>query len=252
MEESPDFNTPTSRQVVTVPAIVSNQDFLARYARPGCVGLACGTSFIDRAIARAERHVGNERCWGQWTHAFVFSERRADKHLWIVESDLQICRKHIQLGVQENRSSKYEDNSIYNSLAILDFGLAEELTGRIVTEALELVANRTRYSLRELVGTWIALKRPALRERSNPLAREHCFYCSAFVQYLFQRVGFGLTSGLDIKNTTPEDIARSPRPHTAYLLQRQVLSSRLRQTAARLKKQVRVRWRAAQRRKRAS
>jgi hypothetical protein len=249
MENSSIFGTPSSRQVVKIPATVSNRDFLAAYARPGCVGLACGTSFIDRAIARAERHIDSEKSWGQWTHAFVFSERRSDKHLWIVESDLQVYSKHIQLGVQENRGSKYDDCSIYSSLAVLDFGLTEELTQRVVTEALELVANRIRYSLRELIGTLIALRRPVMRERSNVLARDHCFYCSAFVQYLFQQAGVSLTSGLDVKNTTPEDIARSPRPHTAYLLQRQILASQLRQTAERLKRRVRVRWRAAQRRR---
>ncbi len=244
--------TPLLRQVVKVPTTVSNHDFLARYARPGCVGLACGTSLIDRAIARAERHIDPERAWGQWSHAFVFSERRSDQHLWIVESDLEVCKKRILLGAQENRSSKYDDESVYSSLAVLDFGLTETLTRRVVTEALELVANRVRYSLRELVGTLIALQQPGLRERSNVLAREHCFYCSAFVQYVFQKAGVGLTPGLDVKNTTPEDLARSTRPHTAYLLQRHILSSRLQHSTERLRRQVRVRWRAVRRRKRGS
>src|SRR5438067_400109 len=83
-------------RMIQVPIAVPNRDFLESYARPGCVGLACGTSLIDRAIARAERHVDDAKCWGKWTHAFVFSERRSDQQLWVVESDLQIHRKHIQ------------------------------------------------------------------------------------------------------------------------------------------------------------
>src|SRR5262249_17889469 len=131
---------PSARRVVKVPGTMSNSDFLEGYARSGCVGLACGTSFIDRAIARAERHVHTDEGWGHWTHAFLFSERRSDKHLWVVESDLQVHRRHIQLGVLENRSRKYHDSAIYTSLAVLDFDLSEEVTKRIVTKALELVA----------------------------------------------------------------------------------------------------------------
>jgi hypothetical protein len=249
MQKSSVAAKPATRQVVQIPATVSNRDFLASYAQPGLVGLACGTTVVDRAIARAERHIDGGHCWGQWTHAFVFSERRSDGHLWIVESDLDIGKKRVQFGVQENRSGKYDDHSLYSSLAVLDFNLTEDLIQRVIGGALNLLAERTRYSLRELIGTWIALKRPALRERGNILARDHCFYCSAFVQYLYHQAGIGLTCGLDVKNTTPEDIARSPRPHTAYVLQREILGSRLQHTAERLQRRAGVRWRAVQRRK---
>jgi len=250
MATDSNIETPPTPTVLRLPIGLSNRDFLEGYARPGYVGLASGTTLIDRVIARAERHIDSDMAWGQWTHAFVFSERRSDKHLWVVESDLQICRKHIQLGVQENRSSKYFDASLYSSLAVLDFGLSDELTLKLTTEALELVANRARYSLRELIGTFIALRRPALRERSNLLAREHCFYCSALVQYLFRQVGVDLTPTLDVKNTTPEDIARSPRPHTAYVLQRAIPHSEFRRVTDRLKRRVRARLRTVRRHRR--
>ena len=38
----------------------------------------------------------------------------------MIESDLQVHRKHIQLGVQENRISKYFDEELYTNLAVLD------------------------------------------------------------------------------------------------------------------------------------
>lgn len=47
-------------------------------------------------------------------------------------------------------------------------------------------------------------------------------YCSAFVQHLFRRIGLDLAPGVDLKNTTPEDIARTSVPHVTYLLQREV------------------------------
>lgn len=203
-------------------ANLSNLEFLARYARPGCVGLSGGTTLVDRAICRAERHLDEQARWSAWSHAFIFEGVRADGHHWVIESDLQIQHKHIQLGVQENRVTKYHDEKLYSTLAVLDFGLTEAQVGVILREGLELVANRTQYSLRELLGTLLALRRPALRGEENLLHRESSVFCSALVQYLFRKTGVDLTPGVTDKHTTPEDLARTTVPHAAYLLQRKL------------------------------
>jgi hypothetical protein len=199
---------------------LSNREFLEQYARPGLIGLSGGITLIDKAICRAQRHLDEEEKWGSWSHAFLFQGRRLDGHHWVIESDLQFHRKHIQIGVQENRISKYFDETLYTSLAVLDFGLTEEQITTVLAEALELSANRARYSLRELFGTLLALRRPELRGRANVLARERSMYCSAFVQHLFRKIGVDLAPGVDPKNTTPEDIARAKVPHRAYVLER--------------------------------
>ena len=214
---------------------LSNREFLERYARPGCIGLSGGISLIDRAICRAQRHLDAEENWGMWSHAFLFQGRRADGHHWVIESDLQVHRKHIQLGVQENRISKYFDEELYTMLAVLDFDLKENQVALLVSEALELVANRARYSLRELLGTLIALRRPQLRGRNNLLARERSLYCSALVQHLFRKGGLDLAPGIDLKNTTPEDIARTTAPHVMYCLERERARSKVKEFKARLK-----------------
>ena len=82
--------------------------------------LAGGTTLIDRAICRAQRHLHPRKRWGMWSHAFLFQGVRADGHHWVMESDLQILRKHIQLGVQENRVAKFHDESMHGSLAVLE------------------------------------------------------------------------------------------------------------------------------------
>ena len=82
---------------------------------------------------------------GLWSHAFLFQGKRADGHHWVIESDLQIHRKHIQLGVQENRLAKYHDEGFYTTLAVLDFGLSEAQSAQLIREGLELVASRARY-----------------------------------------------------------------------------------------------------------
>lgn len=229
-------------EIITVTGL-SNREFLETYAHPGRIGLSGGITLIDKAIARAERHVDDAGQWSLWSHSFLFQGRRPDGHHWVIESDLQINRKHIRLGVQENRISKYFDERLYTMLAVLDFGLAEEQVATLVREGLELVAARARYSLRELVGTLIALRHPELRGRENVLAREKSLYCSAFVQHLFRKAGLDLAPGVDAKNTTPEDICRAPAPHVTYLLKRGSGRSRLEQLRVRIRRRVRARVR---------
>src|SRR2546421_12750858 len=150
------------RKLIPVTGL-SNRQFLERYAGPGRLGLSGGLTLIDKAICRAQRHLDADENWGSWSHAFIFQGERADGHHWVIESDLQIHRKHIQFGAQENRISKYFDEKLYTTLAVLDFGLNGPQAGALVREGLELIANRRRYSLRELVGTLIALRHTELR-----------------------------------------------------------------------------------------
>ncbi len=208
---------------IGMPTLVtglSNREFLERYAGPGRIGLSGGITLIDKVICRAERHLDESEKWGAWSHAFLFQGRRLDSQHWVLESDLQVHRKHIQLGVQENRIDKYFDESLYTTLAVLDFGLTETQLGALLCEGLDLMANRARYSLRELLGTLIALRHQSLRGRNNLLARESSMYCSAFVQHLFRKAGLDLAPGVDLKNTTPEDLARTVVPHATWVLHR--------------------------------
>ena len=241
---------PTTAQSQTIIVTgLSNREFLELHSRPGRIGLSGGITFVDKAICRAERHLDEREHWGAWSHAFLFEGQRPDGHHWVIESDLQVHRKHIQLGVQENRISKYFDEGFYTNLAVLDFGLAEAQVASLLGEGLDLVANRARYSLRELLGTFIALHRPELRGRNNLLARESSMYCSALVQHLFRKIGLDLAAEVDLKNTTPEDIARTVLPHVTYVLQRQVVRSKFTELKTHLRRRVGARIRHLRRRR---
>ncbi len=243
---------PEPRNIHTIPRSVSNRGFMEKYARPGMVGLACGDTLIDRAIARAERHVDPAGAWGRWTHAFVIGERRCDGQLWVIESDLEVHSKHIRLGAQENRITKYDDEKMYTSLALLDFGLPPEAVTQALAAGLDMVAGRTRYSLRELVGTLIALRHPSLLPKGNPLERPDSFYCSAFVRCLFLKAGIDLTPGLDIKNTAPENIWRSPLAPEAWLLAGAVPESRIAGAVDGVRRKIRLTRIKRQRKSRAT
>jgi hypothetical protein len=210
-----------SNQTVVLTGL-SNQEFLERHAQPGRIGLCGGVTLIDKAICRAQRHLDQDKAWGSWSHAFLFQGRRVDGHHWVIESDLQVHRKHIQFGVQENRISKYFDEKLYTTLAVLDFSLTADQIESLLREAIDVTADRARYSFRELAGTLLALRYPRLRARQNLLSRKSSMYCSAFVQLIFRKIGLDLAPGVDFKNTTPEHIARTTLPHVTYWLQRPI------------------------------
>ncbi|HYX26561.1 MAG TPA: hypothetical protein VFC23_20575 [Thermoanaerobaculia bacterium] len=134
--------------------------------------MAGGSALINRAVRKMQRRITGERERNLWSHTFLCSGRRIDGQQWVLESDLEIHRKQIRLGVQENRIAKYGDETDYPNLAILDFELADEQVRQVMTEGLNLLAGLARYSLRELMGTLLALQRPTLRGRENVLARE--------------------------------------------------------------------------------
>jgi hypothetical protein len=229
---------PSQNETILLTGL-SNREFLERYACSGRIGLSGGITLVDKAICRAERHIHGKKKWGAWSHSFLFEGERHDGHHWVIESDLQFHRRHISLGVQENRASKYFDEKLYATLAVLDFGLTEAQTSCLLREGLELVATRARYSLRELLGTLIALRHPELRGRDNLLARERSMYCSAFVQHLFRKAGLELAPGVVGKNTTPEDIAQTSIPHVTYLLSREQAESKIVALKSRLRRRIR-------------
>jgi hypothetical protein len=199
----------------------ANADFLLAHAAPARIGLAGGTALIDRSIRKAQRLLAGHVAGSAWSHAFLIGEQRSDGHWWVLESDLDLRHKQIRLGAQENRLAKYFDANDWPNLAILDFGLDDANARRVLANALDLLANSTRYSLREVAGTFLALARPTLRERENLLAREGSLYCSAFVQHCYAAIGVNFVPGLSAKNTTPHDIACTEVEHGAYYLLRQ-------------------------------
>jgi hypothetical protein len=200
--------------------IESNREFLLRHAAPARIALAGGNALIDRAIRKAQRLISGHVHGSAWSHAFLIGEHRNDGHWWVIESDLDLRHKQIRLGAQENRIDKYFDAQEWPNLAVLDFGLDAAATQCVLAAALDLLANATRYSLREVVGTLLSLARPSLRERDNLLAQESSLYCSAFVQHCYAAAGIELVRGVSTKNTTPHDIAGTTVSHHAQRLQR--------------------------------
>ena len=211
-------NCPT--RVVIVEGL-SNADFLEQHALPGRVGLCGGVDLINKAIRKLQYHVTADGHRSPWSHAFLCSGRRVDGRHWVLESDLDLRHKQIRLGVQENRIDRYHDEESFPNLAILDFGLDEAQTQAVLSSGLDLLAGLSHYSLRELVGTLLAMRHTSLRRRRNLLESEGALYCSAMVQHCYSAAGIEFVPGVDRKNVTPHDIAACAHARAAHLLVRQ-------------------------------
>ena len=215
------MNTDAPVPVLNVVDGMSNAEFLARYAGPGRVGLCGGADFINRVIRNLQYHVTADGERSPWSHAFLCSGQRADGRHWVLESDLDLRHKQIRLGVQENRIDRYHDEDAFPNLAILDFGLDEAQTQAVLSSGLDLLSGLSHYSLRELVGTLLAMRHASLRKRRNVLESEGALYCSAMVQHCYSAAGIEFVPGVDRKNVTPHDIASCTHARAAHLLVRQ-------------------------------
>jgi hypothetical protein len=143
--------------------------------------------------------------------------------------DLDVRRKQIRLGVQENRISKYFDDATTKALGVIDLGLSEAQIQKVLAAALQEVAACAGYSFREILGTAWAMRHPRFRERKNLLAKDNSFFCSAFVRHAFAESGIDLLRAVSTKNTTPEHLTQIELPHTQWVLARgEVPESRIR------------------------
>jgi len=221
------LETPAPPRVVVVDG-VSNEDFLRQHAAAGRVGLCGGVDFINKSIRKLQHYLTAEGHRSPFSHAFLFSGQRIDGRHWVLESDLDIRHKQIRLGVQENRADRYHDAEAFPNLAVLDFALDEAQTQAVLTEALDLLAGLSHYSLRELIGTLMSMHQPSLRRRRNVLESEGALYCSAMVQHCYAKAGIEFAAGVHHKNVAPHDIFATRHPHTAYVLIREPGQSSLR------------------------
>ena len=101
------------QQQAVIVSGISNREFLERYAQPGRVGLYGGTTPVDTAIRSAQQLLRPNGQWSDWSHVFLFEGQRVDGHHWVLESDVQILQKNIQLGAQDRFGWAEPDGKVY-------------------------------------------------------------------------------------------------------------------------------------------
>jgi hypothetical protein len=211
-----------SESDLTSPAVEAgnsdNAAFLLKHAAPGRIGLCAGGEWLSKLIRKAQAPLTDYGHRSLWSHAFLIGEQRIDGHWWVLESDLDLRYKHVRLGVQENRLSRYFDAEAFPNVAVLDFGLDAEQTRKALSAALDLLSGQSQYSLTELAGTVLAMHSSRLRRRRNLLGRDGAVFCSAMVQHCYAAAGVHFHPGVEDKNIAPHDIDESPLPHSRHRL----------------------------------
>jgi hypothetical protein len=197
---------------------MTNPSFFEQHAKPGMVGLVGGSTWIDMSIRRAQKAITNLGEESNFSHAFIIGEKRADGHFWVFESDLEIHRKQMKLGVQENRLEKYFDENQFPNIALLDFDLSASQTQEVFSEALNLIANRTQYSIREIFGVLLSFTNKRFRSKENILAQDKSYFCSAMVQHCFAKVGTKFSTNVSLKHLAPDDIYSTGIKHKSFEL----------------------------------
>jgi hypothetical protein len=198
---------------------ISREEFWKRYGRKGVVGLVGGTLWIHRAICDAQALVTPDKKPSLWAHAFIFTDKRLDDYDWIAESDItvQLLRRQIVNGAQENRIDKYYGTEKALNCAVLDFGLSDQDADKVVQKALEMVKQKIMYPISGLFGTFFAYLFGTEKWR-NLWNTKHALYCSAFVQKAYLAAGIDLAQDVATTNTSPEHLWLTKIPHQSYLL----------------------------------
>ena len=193
---------------------MSNEEFFDKHCASGKVVLVGGSALIDRGIKIAQKKITKNKKESLFSHAFIIGEKRIDAKWWVIESDLEIHPKQVKLGVQENRIDKYFDEKIFPNVAILDFKLDKFKTELVLKEGLDLVAARSKYSLREIMGLLFSFKNESERKKENKFSQNNSFVCSSFVQHCYSKINIYFNTAVSLKNMTPEDIFATEVIHT--------------------------------------
>lgn len=201
---------------------MTNKEFFETYAKPGTIGLVGGTALIDKGIRKAQKILTSDKQESLWSHAFIVTGLRQDNQIWIIESDLEFHSKQIKLGVQENRISKYDKEDEFPNVAILDFNLSPTSANAVIGEALNLVALKTQYSIREVFGVLYNVLSQQSRLKENIFKQQNSLFCSAFVQQCYQSISLHFNTQITASQLAPNDIYTTTLPKQLHEIIRTV------------------------------
>lgn len=182
--------------------------FWQAHAQPGSVGLI-GIRFLPvRIIEKGQAPLTTDGQNSRWVHAFIF-QRERDGIPWIYESDVGIPRRgfiHWTPGAKEDPVTKWSGERITNA-CVLTANLNDEQVEAALRHARELISKGTRYRLRELIGTWLAIRGNRM-ERENVWHTRDALHCGGFVR--------ACLLAADVEPIGPEVAMRNTAPELLY------------------------------------
>jgi len=194
-------------------------EFFMNHHTPGAIGLVGSSKGIYYAVRVAQKSLTKDGKVAKYNHCFLLDDLRWSHHgaggamakaQYILESDYYIHPEHYQIrcGAQENWIAKWCDTSIEHA-AVVNFGLNAAQRKEVLATALQLVDEQVKYTVAELIGTWLAIITLQLW-KPNPFDAPHAMYCSSYARYCYRKAGRDfMGSSVSISNTAPEHIAQA-------------------------------------------
>ncbi len=173
--------------------------------------------------------------WGLWSHAFLFQGTRHDNQHWVIESDLQFHRKQYPTSAcRKTASLEILRREFLHHAGGVGFQAAGRSRGDAVKRGPELVSKHARYSLRELVGTVIALRGSGIARGRESIGAEKLHVLLGIRAAPFREGGHRSGPGRPRQeHHAGGDISRTAMPHVTYLLQREPPPEQITRTRAR-------------------
>jgi len=191
-------------------------DFFRENYAPGRVCLIGSTNPFYMPIREFQKGLTRDGKASKYNHSFLMgntrNDRRDDKSVYIFESHLNVSVHdwQVQNGVMESRLVKWCMEDIeYATVLGMDLTQSEidALLGHALWYAYD--EQHLRYAVGELFGNLWAILTHSLNKK-NIFDREYAVQCATFVRMCYQNIGRDIiTTGTDLTNTSPEEIAQS-------------------------------------------
>jgi len=148
-----------------------------------------------------------------WSHAFVVAEpvmaRTSLRTLKILEIPLFPRNgqfpKPEQNGVNEGTLGQYDDKMIDANMGLFAVTLSEEEVKKLVKRAKAWNADRVRYNFWNMLGIWQSYLW-SQGAKPNPLREGIPIAASSYIEFIFERLGLGVTPGASSPNSAPEHL----------------------------------------------
>ncbi len=148
-----------------------------------------------------------------WSHVFVVAEpvttRTSLSGLNILEIPLFPRNgqfpKPEHNGVNEGTLGQYDNKSIDANVGLFSVTLSEEESKQLVKRAKDWNTDRVRYNFWNMLGAWQSYLW-SQGAKPNPLREGIPIPASSYIEFIFEKLGLGVTPGASSHNSAPEHL----------------------------------------------
>ena len=153
-----------------------------------------------------------------WSHVFVVAEpvtsRTSLSKLKILEIPLFPRNgqfpKPENNGVNEGTLGQYEDKAVDANVGLVAITMSDPEVQKLLKRAQAWNADRVRYNFWDMLGAWQSYLW-SQGTKTNPLREGVPIAASAYIEFIFERLGMGVTPGASSRNSAPEHLWNAAR-----------------------------------------